>query len=64
MDTSKNVKVGDKIPIETNKLYAGIILLVIGVLFICCGYGIYKAITANKYMAAESVLFQPSVMRF
>jgi hypothetical protein len=62
VNTNVDIHVGDKITINdsTNKkLYTGITLIVFGVILMSCGSLMYKLISSNKYIAAESGMMQP-----
>jgi len=62
VNTNVDIHVGDKITISDytkTKLYTGITLIIVGVVLMSCGSLMYKFITSNKYIAAESGMMQP-----
>ncbi len=58
INASTKYNIGDKISIDeqTNKLYYGILLIIISIVLLLCGYSIYKVIISNKYFAIENAL--------
>ena len=62
VNTYENIHIGDKILVSDDtktKLYTGITLIVVGIILMSCGSLMYKLITSNKYIAAESGMMQP-----